>query len=123
MSSNYSRFIIISERLRFEIYFEFCDTLYNLEDIFVLSHTPHSNPPPPPSYGLYAGCKPCQVLDRGNAAGHGLQAIIRGSVRRKELAKQARAPTAPAWFLTHATRRRKKEKSIQDHEYKGVMIF
>jgi len=31
----------------------------------------------PPSYRLHAGCKPCQVLDRGKAAGHGLLAIIR----------------------------------------------
>jgi len=37
----------------------------------------------PPSYRLHAGCKPCQVLDRGKAAGHGLLAIIRGQWRKK----------------------------------------
>jgi len=71
------------------------------------SHTPHSKAPSHkasrrlqavPSLGPWERSRPWFAGD------------YKGAVEKEREASQARALTAPAWFLTHTTRKKKKKK-------------
>jgi hypothetical protein len=50
-----------------------------------------------------------------------LQAIIRGQWEKKKKLKQARAMTAPAWFLAHTRRKKSKIMSRMRQESSGIL--